>query len=50
MNTITNFSNYQTPECKALCLEVENLILAGSGDQGNSLGSLDDNVFGEDFI
>ena len=50
MNTRTDFSKYQTPYCEVVNLIVETPILVGSGDNGNSLGSLEDNVFGEDFI
>ena len=50
MNTITNFSKYQTPYCEVVNLIVESPILVGSGDNGSSLGSLEDNLFGEDFI
>lgn len=50
MNKQTNLSKYQTPGCEVICLVVESVILAGSSDNRNSLGILEDNIIGENFI
>lgn len=48
MNTNKSLE-YSSPQCETLHILVESAILAGSTQEGY-LGSLDDNVAGEDFI
>lgn len=44
-----NTSNYQSPKCEICALFNEGCVMAGSSTPGG-LGTLEDNITGEDFI
>ena len=52
MKRIKAFDAYESPQCTTLAFVVESAILAASSNPSEeaSLGSLNDNIFGEDFI
>lgn len=43
-------SEYASPQCETITFLVENAVLTSSDKEGSSLGSLDDNIYGEQFI
>lgn len=50
MKKIMYSYDYESPDCETIIFELENAVLASSGEQDGSLGSMGDNFVGEDFI